>query len=50
MVYQSFLSQGTIGPSGIRVYDLTSDGEGLGLEVEVDTTRDPVRIIIVRIE
>ena len=50
MTFSSFLSMGTIGPSGIRVYDLTSDGVGIGLEVEVDTTRDPIRIIVVRIQ
>jgi hypothetical protein len=48
--FAAFLSQGTIGPSGIRVYDLTSTGVGLGLEVEVETTRDPIRIVIVRIQ
>ncbi len=48
--FTSFLSPGTIGPSGLRAYDLISDGEGLGLEVRVETTRDPIRIVVVRIQ
>jgi hypothetical protein len=48
--FSAFLNQGPIGPSGVRVYDLTSEGVGLGLEVEVETTRDPVRVTIVRIQ
>lgn len=48
--FGSFVNAGTIGPSGIRVYDLTSDGTGLGLEVKVETTREPIRIIVARIQ
>jgi hypothetical protein len=48
--FASFVSLGTIGPSGIRVYDLSSDGTGLGLEVKVETTRGPIRIVVVRID
>jgi len=44
---------GSIGPSGIRIYDLTSNGTGLGLEVKVTPSSgilDPFRIVVVRIE
>jgi hypothetical protein len=47
--FASFVNAGTIGPSGIRVYDLTSDGSGLGLDVKVETTRTPVQIVVVRL-
>jgi hypothetical protein len=40
---------GSLGPSGIRVLDLTSDGTGLGLEVEVTSSRQPVRVVVARI-
>lgn len=48
--FSSFINTGAVGASGIRVFDLTSDGVGLGLEVKVETDRQPVRIIVVRIE
>jgi hypothetical protein len=48
--FASFISSGTVGPSGIRVYDLTSDGTGSGLELRVETTRTPVRVVVVRIQ
>lgn len=48
--FSSFVSTGPIGPSGIRVYDLTSDGTGLGLEVKVEATKGPIRIVVVRID
>ena len=48
--FSSFVSMGTVGPSGIRVYDLTSDGTGAGISVKVETTRDPVRIVVVRLQ
>jgi hypothetical protein len=40
---------GTLGPSGIQVLDLTSDGSGLGLEVEVTASDQPVRVVVARI-
>jgi hypothetical protein len=48
--FASFVNSGTIGPSGIRVYDLTSDGTGTGLEVEVESTKGPILIVVVRID
>ncbi|MFO8174741.1 MAG: hypothetical protein R6T96_10695, partial [Longimicrobiales bacterium] len=48
-IFTSFVNVGDIGPSGLRVYDLTSDGSGLGLEVQVETSRQPVRITVARI-
>jgi hypothetical protein len=48
--FASFVNVGTIGPSGIRVYDLTSDGTGLGLDVKVESTMTPVQIVVVRIQ
>lgn len=50
MTFSSFVNAGTVGPSGLRVYDLTSDGTGLGLEVKVEATREPIRIIVSRIQ
>jgi len=47
--FQSAVSMGTVGPSGIQVFDLTSDGSGVGVEVQVETTRDPVRLVVVRL-
>jgi len=47
--FGSFVSSGTIGPSGIKVYDLTSDGTGDGISVKVSTTKDPIRIVVVRL-
>jgi hypothetical protein len=47
--FASFVNIGTIGPSGIRVYDLTSDGTGLGLDVKVESTKTPIQIVVVRI-
>jgi hypothetical protein len=43
---------GPIGPSGIRIYDLTSDGTGMGLEVNVTTgvAFSPFRIVVLRVE
>jgi hypothetical protein len=40
---------GSLGPSGVQVLDLTSDGTGLGLEVEVTSSRQPVRVVVARI-
>jgi hypothetical protein len=31
------------------VYDLTSDGTGMGVEVTVETTREPLRVVVVRV-
>jgi hypothetical protein len=41
---------GNLGPGGLRVYDLTSDGLGLGLEVHASGTRSPVRLTVARIQ
>jgi hypothetical protein len=40
---------GSLGPSGVQVLDLASDGTGLGLEVEVTSSRQPVRVVVARI-
>jgi len=48
--FSSYVNSGAIGPSGIRVYDFTSDGSGLGMEVKVVTTKGPIRIVVVRID
>ncbi len=48
--FGSLAYTGTLGPSGMRVFDLTSDGTGLGLEVRVDATGQPIRIVAVRIQ
>ncbi|MGW8268414.1 MAG: putative Ig domain-containing protein, partial [Longimicrobiales bacterium] len=48
--FGSFVSAGTLGPSGLRVYDLTSDGTGDGISVKVSTTKDPIRIVVVRLD
>jgi len=43
---------GPVGPSGIRIYDLTSNGTGLGLDVKVTggVPADPFRIVVVRVQ
>lgn len=43
---------GPIGPSGIRILDLTSNGTGLGLEIKVTTgaASSPFRIVVVRVK
>jgi len=51
----SFVSDsdtGPIGPSGVRIFDVTSDGTGLGLNVTVSALggSSPFRIVVVRIE
>ncbi len=48
--FSSYVNSGAIGPSGIRVYDFTSDGSGLGMEVKVASTKGPIRIVVVRID
>jgi hypothetical protein len=47
--FQSAVITGKVGPSGIRVYDLTSDGTGVGVEVTVETTREPLRVVVARV-
>jgi hypothetical protein len=47
--FTSLVNSGTLGPSGIRIYDFTSDGTGTGIEVKVETTREPIRIVVVRV-
>jgi len=43
---------GPIGPSGVRIFDLSSNGTGLGLDVKVTGAGSPssFRIVLVRIE
>jgi hypothetical protein len=41
---------GAIGSGGIQVFDLTSDGTGLGLEVKVQSAQGTLRIVVVRIQ
>jgi len=50
--FASASSTGPIGPSGVRIFDLTSNGTGLGLEVNVTAggALSPFRIVLVRIE
>jgi hypothetical protein len=50
--FLSASNSGPVGPSGIRVFDLTSNGTGLGVEVEVSTSggQQLFRIVVVRIE
>ncbi len=45
-------NSGPMGPSGFRIYDLQSDGTGLGLEVVVTAPMapSPFRIVLVRIK
>jgi len=40
---------GLLGPSGIRILDLTSNGTGLGLEMAVTSSKQLVRVVVVRI-
>jgi len=47
--FESFMNTGTVGASGLRILDLTSDGTGLGLDVKVESTQTPLGIILVRI-
>jgi hypothetical protein len=47
--FQSSVNAGLLGPSGIRTFDLTSDGTGLGVEVEVEATGGPLRLVVTRI-
>jgi hypothetical protein len=47
--FGSFLNSGPAGPSGIRVFDLTSSGSK-GLEVRVEASRSPVRVVVLRIQ
>ena len=44
------VNTGPVGPSGIRVLDLTSIGAGGGLKVRVDAPRNPVRVVVLRIQ
>jgi hypothetical protein len=50
--FQTTSNTGPIGPSGIRIFDLTSNGTGLGLLVRVSTVSGtaPFRIVLVRVE
>lgn len=41
---------GTLGPGGLRVYDFTSTGTGLGMEVHGSASRTPLRMTVVRIQ
>ena len=45
-------NNGPTGPSGIRIFDLTSNGTGLGVEVKVSTDMrtQPFRIVLVRVK
>jgi hypothetical protein len=49
-MFTSLMNSGTVGPSGVRIYDFTSDGTGSGLKVQVETTKNPVRVVVVRIQ
>ena len=48
--FGSFVNSGPAGPSGIRVFDLTSAGSGQGMEVRVDASRSPTRVVVLRIQ
>jgi len=50
--FATVTNTGFLGPSGIRVFDVTSDGTGLGMEVRVSTpfVTKPVRIVVVRVQ
>jgi hypothetical protein len=50
--FLSVSNLGPIGPSGVRIFDVKSDGTGLGLEVKVQTTGGlfPFRIVLVRVK
>ncbi len=45
-------NMGPIGPSGVRILDLTSNGTGLGLDIRVTTgaASSPFRIVVVRVK
>jgi hypothetical protein len=47
--FASSVNTGPIGRSGLRVFDLTSDGQGQGLDVKVEGGKPPTRIVVVRI-
>ena len=50
--FASASNNGPTGPSGIRIFDLTSNGTGLGVEVKVSTDMrtQPFRIVLVRVK
>jgi hypothetical protein len=48
--FGSSVNSGPAGPSGIRVFDLTSAGAGQGMEVRVDASRSPTRVVVLRIQ
>jgi hypothetical protein len=50
--FLSSTNVGLVGPSGLRVFDVASDGTGLGLEVVVSAgpAFSPFRIVLVRVE
>lgn len=48
--FGSSVNSGPAGPSGIRVFDLTSAGAGRGMEVRVDASRSPTRVVVLRIQ
>ena len=48
--FGSSVNSGPAGPSGIRVFDLTSAGAGQGMEVKVDASRSPTRVVVLRIQ
>ncbi len=50
--FASASNTGPIGPSGVRIFDLTSNGTGVGLEVNVTAggAISPFRIVLVRVE
>jgi hypothetical protein len=48
--FGSFLNSGPVGPSGLRVFDLTSLGSGKGMEVRVEASRSPVRVVVLRVQ
>jgi hypothetical protein len=51
MPFNSAINTGPIGQSGVRIFDLTSNGTGLGLEVKVSTQANPIpfRVVLVRV-
>jgi len=49
-LFGSFTTVGQVGPSGIRVFDLTSAGSGSGLDVKVAGSKSPVRVVVLRIQ
>lgn len=48
--FESFINTGSIGASGLRILDLTSDGGGMGLDLTIDVTGGPLRIVLVRLK